>query len=81
MPGCTLTRPMSEDYGSWESLVSVSQDGLCALLGSPVLMSIPFGGFGGSAEGDECSELVLDAVVISSHSEPTSTPTTMEDLQ
>ncbi len=33
------------------------------------------------AEGDERSELVLDAVVISSHSEPTSTPSTMEDLQ
>ncbi len=33
------------------------------------------------AEGDERSELVLDAVVISSHSEPTSTPTTMEDPQ
>ena len=33
------------------------------------------------AEGDERSELVLDAVVISSHSEPTSTPSTLEDLQ
>jgi len=32
------------------------------------------------AEGDERSELVLDTVVVSSHSEPTSQPSTMEDL-
>jgi len=45
-------------YGCCGSLVSVSQDGLCALLGSPVLMSTPSGGFGGGAGQASRSALV-----------------------
>jgi hypothetical protein len=49
---------MPADYGFWGSLVSVSQDGLCALLGSPVLMSNPSGSFGGGGGQASGSALV-----------------------
>jgi len=49
------------NYGFWGSLVSVSQDGLCALLGLPGLMSTPFGGFGGF--GGQASRSTLACLI------------------
>ena len=46
------------DYGSLDNLVAVSQSGLCALVGSPMLMSAPSGGLGGGAGQASRSALV-----------------------
>ena len=51
-------QPVALTYGACCSLVSVSQDGLCALLGWPGLMSTPSGGFGGTAGQARRSALV-----------------------
>jgi hypothetical protein len=49
---------LTADYCSSGSLVSVSQSGRCALLGSPILKSTPSGGGGGGAGQASGSALV-----------------------
>jgi len=59
MPVLTgVADPSPESYCSTGSLVAVSQAGLCALLGSPGVMSAPSGGFGGIAGHASRSALV-----------------------